>query len=69
MGNWRPISLLNVSYKLVPTAIANRMKNVLADVINEDQTGFVPGRYIGENISLWRNNWMHFAVGHSVLLH
>jgi hypothetical protein len=50
--NWRPISLLNVSYKLVSASIANRIKNMLPRVINEDQTGFVPGRYIGENIRL-----------------
>jgi hypothetical protein len=50
--NWRPISLLNVSYKLASASIANRIKNMLPHVINEDQTGFVPGRYIGENIRL-----------------
>ena len=50
--NWRPISLLNVSYKLASTSIANRIKGMLPHIINEDQTGFVPGRFIGENIRL-----------------
>ena len=52
LKNWRPISLLNVVYKIGSSAIANRIKTVLPNLINEDQTGFVPGRYIGDNIRL-----------------
>ena len=50
--NWRPISLLNVVYKIGSSCIANRIKEVLPQLINEDQTGFVPGRYIGDNLRL-----------------
>ena len=50
--NWRPISLLNVVYKIGSTCIANRLKNVLPSLINEDQTGFMKNRYIGDNIRL-----------------
>ena len=52
LKNWRPISLLNVVYKIGSSCIANRIKYVLPDLINEDQTGFVPGRYIGDNLRL-----------------
>jgi len=52
IGNWRPISLLNVSYKLASACISNRIKTVLPVIINEDQTGFVANRFIGENIRL-----------------
>ena len=33
-------------------AIANRLRNVIPKIINNDQTGFVKGRFIGENIRL-----------------
>ncbi|WP_419609554.1 reverse transcriptase family protein [Thiolapillus sp.] len=48
--NWRPISLLNVVYKIGSTCIANRLKLVLPSLINEDQTGFMTNRFIGDNI-------------------
>ena len=50
--NWRPITLLNADYKISAKAIANRLQNVLPKIINSDQTGFLKGRFIGENIRL-----------------
>jgi len=50
--NWRPITLLNSDYKIAAKAIANRLQNVLPKLINSDQTGFLKGRFIGENIRL-----------------
>lgn len=52
LGNWRPISLLNVIYKIGSGCIASRIKTVLNKIISNDQTGFISGRYIGENIRL-----------------
>ena len=52
LDNWRPISLLNVDYKKATKAIANRVKQVITKIINNSQTGFIKGRYIGENIRL-----------------
>ena len=50
--NWRPISLLNCDYKIAAKAIANRFKQVIPNIINYDQSGFLKGRFIGENIRL-----------------
>ena len=50
--NWRPIYLLNVFYKLASACIANRLRCVLPYIIMGEQTGFLAGRYIGENIRL-----------------
>ena len=49
LKNWRPISLLNVTYKITSACIANRIKRFLPILIAEDQTGFIQGRFIGEN--------------------
>jgi len=48
--NWRPISILNVDYKIYAKILANRIKPVLPSIINRDQTGYIQGRLIGENI-------------------
>ena len=52
LKNWRPISLLNMIYKMTSTAISNRIKLVLQNLIHDDQKGFISGRFIGENIRL-----------------
>ena len=52
LKNWRPVSLLNTTYKLASLCIAERLKSVLPKLINEDKTGFISGRYIAENVRL-----------------
>ena len=50
VSQWRPITLLNVDYKILAKAIANRLKKVLPDIISKDQTGFFQNRHISQNI-------------------
>lgn len=52
LKNWRPISLLNTDYKILTKCLARRLKGVLPDLISREQTGYLKGRYIGENIRL-----------------
>ena len=39
LNNWRPLSLLNVDFKIATKALALRLKKVLPQVINNAQTG------------------------------
>ena len=52
LKNWRPLTLLDTVYKIASGAIANRIKSVIDKLIDKDQTGFIKGRYIGENTRL-----------------
>ena len=50
LKNWRPLTLLNLDYKILAKALAGRLKSVLPDLIGPQQTGFMEGRQISENI-------------------
>lgn len=52
LKNWRPITLLNVDYKIVSACLAKRLKTVLPSIISDSQKGFLKGRFIGENTRL-----------------
>ena len=46
LEGWRPITLLNVDYKIIAKILANRMKKVMKNVISIEQYCGVEGRSI-----------------------
>ncbi|KAI3427913.1 hypothetical protein D9Q98_006305 [Chlorella vulgaris] len=48
--NYRPITLLCTDYRLFTKVLALRLNPCLDSIIDREQTAFVPGRHIGENI-------------------
>ena len=52
LSNWRPISLLNVDYKIVSKDIANCLHNLMPKLVSTSQTGFIKDRQIGDSLRL-----------------
>ena len=52
LSSWRPVILLNLDYNKPTKTIANGVKNVISQIINESQTGFIKDPYIWGNVRL-----------------
>ena len=65
LSNWRPLTLLNVDYKILAKIIGRRIESVLPTLIHSDQTGFIKGRFIGQNVRLL-NDLMTYAESNNL---
>ena len=54
-SNYRPITLLNCDYRIISKFINNKIIPILPALVNNDQTGFIKGRHIGDDIRLMCN--------------
>ena len=62
LRNWRPISLLNLDYKIIAKALCTRLKAVMGEIVNFDQTCSVKGRRISDNLNLIRDTLDHMEA-------
>ncbi|CAJ0966526.1 unnamed protein product [Ranitomeya imitator] len=62
LKNWRPITLLNVDYKILAKTMATRLKTVIGRIIHPDQTCGVPGRRIADSLALVRDTVEYIKV-------
>nr|KAJ0184832.1 hypothetical protein LSAT_V11C900454780 [Lactuca sativa] len=52
VGDYRPISCCNVIYKCISKVIVNRIRDHLGCLVSDNQSAFIPGRSILDNILL-----------------
>ena len=52
LNNWRPITLLNVGYKIYAKALQMRLQDPLSEIISSDQSAYLRNRFILDNILL-----------------
>lgn len=50
--DFQPISLFNVSYKIMTKVIANNLKDLMPNSISDTQASFVEGHNIADNINI-----------------
>ncbi|KAJ1211805.1 hypothetical protein NDU88_007153 [Pleurodeles waltl] len=55
LKNWRPISLLNVDYKILAKTMVNRLEGAMGEIVHPDQTCGVPGRRVADSLALIRD--------------
>jgi len=52
LANWQPITLLNVSYKILTKTLQLQLQSILQEVISPEKSSFLPLRYILDNVLL-----------------
>jgi Reverse transcriptase (RNA-dependent DNA polymerase) len=57
---FKPISLLDCSYKIISKILTNRLAHVVHHIVDEAQEAFIQGRFILDNV-LAAHEIIHFC--------
>jgi Reverse transcriptase (RNA-dependent DNA polymerase) len=60
---FRPISLVDCSYKIISKVLTNRLSVIVNTIVDEAQTTFIQGRFILDNV-LAAHEIIHYAKLH-----
>jgi hypothetical protein len=60
VGDFRPISLLNNSMKIITKLLANRLQTVMTSLVHKNQYGFIKGRSIQDCLA-WAYEYIHLC--------
>jgi len=52
LTNWRPITLSNCDHKLITKCLAKRLTNALKPCLHPNQTAYIPGKQIQDNLRI-----------------
>jgi hypothetical protein len=60
VGDYKPISLLNNSMKIITKLLANRLQTVMTLLVHKNQYGFIKGRTIQDCLA-WAYEYIHLC--------
>jgi hypothetical protein len=60
VSDYRPISLLNTSIKILTKLLANRLHQVIMDLIHKNQYGLIKSRTIQDCLA-WAFEYLHLC--------
>nr|GEX58808.1 hypothetical protein [Tanacetum cinerariifolium] len=64
VNDFQPISCCNVLYKCISKIITNRIIEGIKEVVSENQSAFIPGRRISDNILLTQELMHNYHLDH-----
>ena len=68
VADYRPIALTSVYYKIISKIITKRLQPILDLIISENQSAFVPGRAIADNVMITHET-LHFLKRSGAVKH